>query len=50
MSNNKVRDWAEIDKLAALEQLKVLHSATATLHAVERYRCKICSCSGSVDT
>ena len=30
MSNNKVRDWAEIDKLAALEQLKVWH--TAAMH------------------
>jgi hypothetical protein len=27
MSNNKVRDWAEIDKLATLENLKVQYAA-----------------------
>jgi hypothetical protein len=32
MSNNKVRDWAEIDKLATLENLKVQYAAVM-LHA-----------------
>jgi Leucine-rich repeat (LRR) protein len=30
MSNNKVRDWAEIDKLATLENLKVQYAAVMT--------------------